>query len=103
MTDILDHDGKVTSDKKVICNLYRRYKDGNRDYCSHVLVIFETISGDLIVFVRFLLGKVGLDRVIRPRREVDIRYEFGLKIILKDLWKRQSFLQPFLIEFASNN
>ena len=66
-------------------------------------MIFETISGDLIVFVRFLLGKVGVDRVIRPRREVDIRYKFGLKIILKDLWKRHSFLQPFLIEFASNN
>ena len=66
-------------------------------------MIFEAISGDLIVFVRFLLGKVGVNRVIRPRREVDIRYEFGLKIILKDLWKRQSFLQPFLIEFASNN
>ena len=49
-------------------------------------MIFETTSGDLIVFVRFLLGKVGVDRVTRPRREVDIRYEFGLKIILKDLW-----------------
>ena len=49
-------------------------------------MIFETTSGDLIVFVRFLLGKVGVDRVTRPRREADIRYEFGLKIILKDLW-----------------
>ena len=68
----------------MISNLYKRYKGGNRDYCSIFSAIFE-ISNLLIVFVRMILGKVEVDRFTGPRREIDIRYEFGLKIILKDL------------------
>ena len=46
---------------------------------------FETASKSGMVFVRLILGKVRVDRVTGPRREIDIRYEFDLKIILKDL------------------
>ena len=42
MTDIPDHIGKVTSDKKTIFISDQRHKGGHRDYCSHFSVIFET-------------------------------------------------------------
>ena len=71
------------SDKKMICKSYQRYKSENWDYCSHCSVIFETTSKFLIVFARLILGEKGVDGVIEPRREIDIRYEFDLKIILK--------------------
>ena len=59
---------------------------GNRDYCSRFSVIFETTSKFVIVFVRLLFRKVGVDIFTRPRREIDISYKFNLKVILKDLW-----------------
>ena len=46
---------------------------------------FETTGKFLIVFVRLILGKVGVDVFTGPRRESDIRYECGLKVVLKDL------------------
>ena len=46
---------------------------GNRDYYSHILVTFETTGKFLIVFVRLILGKVGLDGFTAPRRESDVR------------------------------
>ena len=58
---------------------------------------FETTSKFLIVFIRLILGKSGL--VNLPRR----RYEFDLKVILKGLGFKERFLQPFFIEFPSNN
>ena len=61
---------------------------GNRDYYSHILVIFERTGKFVIVFVRLILGKVGVDGFTGPRRESDIRYECDLKVVLKDLgWK----------------
>ena len=32
-----------------------------------------------------MLGKVGVDGFTGPRRKTDIRYEFGLKVILMSL------------------
>ena len=53
------HDGKVTSDKNMISISHQGYKGGDRDYCSHFSVTFETTGKFLIVFVRLILGKVG--------------------------------------------
>ena len=41
ITDLLDNDEKVTSDKKMICNLYQRYKGGNTNIYSQFSVIFK--------------------------------------------------------------
>ena len=63
---------KVTPDKKMF----------------FFFLIFETTSKFPIVFVRLILEKVDIDRVTRSRREIDVRYEFDLKIIFKGLrWK----------------
>ena len=48
-------------------------------------VIFEITSNFLIVFVRLILRKVGIDWFTEPRRKIDILYEFGLKAVLKGL------------------
>ena len=45
----------------------------NRDYYSHILVTFETTGKLKIVFVRLILGKLGVDLFTGPRRESDIR------------------------------
>ena len=58
--DLLGHNGKVTSDKKIVFFSHQRYKSGNRDYCIHFSVTYETTTKFLIVFVRLLLGKRGL-------------------------------------------
>ena len=85
MTNLTGHDGKVTSDKKIISIPYEAYKGGNRDYCSHFSMTFETTGKFLIVFVRLILGKVEVDGFTGPRRESDIRYECDLKVVLKGL------------------
>ena len=85
MTDLPGHDGKVTSDKKMICNSYQRCKGGNRDYCSHFPVIFETTRKLLIAFVRLILGKLWVPGFTSPRQEIAIRYEFSLRVLLKGL------------------
>ena len=46
---------------------------------------FETKGKFVIVFVRLILGKVGVDGFTGPRRESDIRYECGLEVVVKDL------------------
>ena len=84
LTDFLGHDWKVTSDKKIFIP-YDGYNGGNRDYCSHFLVKFETTGKSLIVFVRLILGKVRVDEFTGLRWESDIRYEFDLKKVLKGL------------------
>ena len=61
------------------------YNGGNRDYCSHFLLTFETTVKFLIVFVKLILGKVRVDRFTGPRWESDIRYDFDLKVVLKIL------------------
>ena len=58
---------------------------GDRDYYRHILVTFERTGKFVIVFVRLILGKVGVDVVTGPQREIDIRYEFDLKVNLKGL------------------
>ena len=52
-----------------------------RVYCSHFPVIFKF----LIVFVRLILGKVWIEGFTGSSWEIDVRYEFDLKIILKGL------------------
>ena len=85
LTDLVGHDGKVTSDKKLISIYHQRYMGGNRDYCSHFSVTLETTGKFLITFVRLILRKVGVDGVMGPQREIDIIYESELKVILKGL------------------
>ena len=77
MTDLPGHDGEMTSDKKVIFISHQGYKGGNRDYCSHFSATFETTGKFLTVFVRLILGKVGVDGFAEPQRKSDIRYEFN--------------------------
>ena len=57
----------------------------NRDYLSHFSLIFETTRKLPIVFLRLVFGKVGVDGVNGPRREMDVRYESDLKMVLKGL------------------
>ena len=83
--DLACHDGKVTAGKKVIFISHSKYKGRKRDYCNVFSVTFETTSKFLFVYVRLILGKVGVDRVTGSRQEIDIRYEFHLKVILNGL------------------
>ena len=83
--DLLGHNGKVTSDKEMICKSYQRHKSGDRDYSSHFLVTFETANKFVIDFVRLILEKVGADGFTGLRRKIGIRDEFDLKVILKRL------------------
>ena len=48
-------------------------KAGKTDYCSHFSVPFETTGKLLIVFVRWILGKVRVDVFTGPRRENEVR------------------------------
>ena len=81
LTDLPGHEGKMTSDKKMIFVSCQRYKGRNRDYSSHFSVIFDTASKFPIVFVRLIWGKVGVDRLTGSLQEIEIRYEFDLKVI----------------------
>ena len=45
----------------------------------------ETPREFSVVFVRLILVKNEDDGVTGPQREIDIRYEFDLKVISKDL------------------
>ena len=78
LTDLLGYGKKMTSDKKMICNSYQRYKCVNRDYCSHFSLIFKITSKFLIIFVRLTLGNGGIDGYTGPR------LEFSLKVIVKE-------------------
>ena len=40
------------------------FKGGNRDYCSHISVTLEASGKFLVVFVRLILGKVGVDLLV---------------------------------------
>ena len=80
--DLPGHDGKATLDKKIIYISYECYKGGNRDYCSHFSVTFVTTGIFLIVFVRLILGKVGVDGFTGLRREIDVGYKFYFKPML---------------------
>ena len=48
-------------------------------------VTFQTTGKFLIVYVRLILGKIGVDGFTRPHQESDIRHEFELKVSLKGL------------------
>ena len=60
---------------------------------------FQTAGKFLIVFVRLILGKKGINGVTGPRREIDIRYE----IDLKGLGTNRDSCSRFFIDFLSNN
>ena len=60
-------------DKKIISISHQGYKGRNRDYCSHISVTFEITGKFLIVFVRLILRKVGVDVFTGPRGESDAR------------------------------
>ena len=60
-------------------------KGGNGNYWSYYSVIFETTSKFPIAFLWLVSGKLVVDGVTGPQREIDMRYESDLKIILKDL------------------
>ena len=98
LMNLWSHDEKVTSDKKMHCNSYQRHKGKNRYFCSHFSVIFKITKKIFIfiylliylfiylfIFVRLTFGKVETDRYTGPGRKIDIRYKFGLKVILKGL------------------
>ena len=65
-------------------------------------MIFQTTRKYSIACVRLILGKVWDDGFTGPQRETDARYEFGFKLILKNLGCIYISFQPFLIEFPSN-
>ena len=69
LTDILGHDERVTSDKKIICIPYEGHKGGNRGYCSHFSVIFETAGRFLIVFWGIDIAKKGGGQIYRATTE----------------------------------
>ena len=83
--DLPNHDGKVTSDKKLIYIFHQRYKGQNRNYCSNFSVTFKTTSTLLIVFVTLILGKRRIDGFPGRRQKSDTRYEFELKLVFKCL------------------
>ena len=83
LTDLPVHGRKATSDKKIIFIPHEGFKGGNRDQCNHFSVTLQTTGKFLIVFVRLILGKIGVDGFTRPYQESDIRYEFELKVSLK--------------------
>ena len=76
---------------------------GNRDYCGHFSETFETAGKFLIVFIRLVLGKVGVDVYTGPRRKSGIRYEFKLKSLFNDFGCKQRFSDPLLMKCLSNN
>ena len=84
LPDLPGHHGKATSDRKMIFISPQRNKGGNGDYCSHFSVTLETPGKFIIVFISLILGKIGIDGVTGSRREIGIRDESDLKVILKD-------------------
>ena len=71
----------MAADKKMIFISHQRHKGGNRDYCSHFSVIFETTTKFPIVFGRLILGKVGVEGFTCPRRESDGRKKSDFTLI----------------------
>ena len=57
----------------------------NEDSCSHVLSNFQAAIKPVIVSVRLILPKVRVDEFTGLQQEINIGYEFGLKLILKGL------------------
>ena len=51
-------------------------ENGNRDYCSHFSVTFETTGKLLTVFVRLILKKKGVDRFTGQLQKSEARFEF---------------------------
>ena len=103
MTELRHHNGKVTSDKKMIFISHQRNKGGKKDFSIHFYVIFETTSKFQLFFISLVFGKLGVDGVTGQQRESDVKYESDLMVILKGLRCRWRFWQPFLTEFPSNN
>ena len=49
------------------------YKDENRDSSNHFSKRFETTFKFVVVFVRLILGKVGVDVFAEPRRKSGVK------------------------------
>ena len=83
LTDLPGHDGKLISHKKIISISHQGYKDGNRDYCSHFSVTFETRGKFLIFFFKNDIGKSGGWRIYRATtgkwHHIWIRFEGSIK------------------------
>ena len=99
LTDLPGHDRKVTLDKKMIFYSHQRCEDGNRDYRRLFSVIFETTSKFPIVFLRLVFGKRGLTELPGTRREMDVRYEYDLKVILKVYGGHRNSCYRFWLNF----
>ena len=48
-------------------------------------VILQTTGKFVFFFLRMILGKVGINGFSASLRKIDVRYEFGFKVILKGL------------------
>ena len=55
----------------------------------------QATSKFVIASVRWILPKVRVDRFTRPRREIDIRYEFDFELHWKNLGGKWKLLQSF--------
>ena len=98
LTDLPSHDGKLTSDRKMICNPYQSYKIENSDYCNHFSVIFETTSKFVIVFIRLLLERVGVDGFTGQQQKIDVSSE----PISNQFWRVYYANRDYCIHFWLN-
>ena len=69
LTDLPGHDGKVTSDMEMIFISNQKHNGGNRDYCSHFSVTFETTGRFLIAFCKVDIGKKVVGQSYRATAE----------------------------------
>ena len=82
LTDLLVHDGKVTLDKKVILSLSKGIRVEIEIIAA---ILYWYLKQQVNGFCEIDTGKEGDTRVIGPRRNIDISYEFDFKVISKDL------------------
>ena len=71
----------------MICNSCERYKGGSRYYFSLFSVVFQAIGKFVIVFLRLILGKIGLTDLLDhiTSHWIDTRYEFDFELLWKTL------------------
>ena len=62
---------------------------------------FQASIKFVIVSVRQILSKVGVDRFTDPRREINIKNENDFELLWKTLGSKERLLQPFLVDFPS--
>ena len=67
-----------------------------------IAAIFNNFLNNKQIRHCFCKIDIGIDRFTGLLQEIDIRYEFGLKVILKGVGWKKRFLQPFSIELPIN-